>query len=120
MTSKFTFAGMLVILALAISALLYSFVIFDRLVRTEYAQDRAAWEANGRPHGFFWRAPECTMFRSAWATHRLSFVWLFKNPTWSASSATYRGWLKRLRMCVLAWNVAIFGLAIAFAMTVLK
>ena len=116
MISHFTVAGMSIILAPAAFALLYSFAILDRLVRTEYAQDRSAWEADGRPHGFFWRAPECTWFRSAWATNRVSIVWLFKTPAWAASSATYRGWLKRLRICVLFWNVAV--LTIAFALVV--
>lgn len=120
MTSYFAFAAMSVILALAISALLYSFAMFDRLIRAEYAQDRSAWEVDGRPRGFFWHAPECTWFRSAWATNRLSFIWLFNTPTWAVPSATYRDWLKRLRVCVLAWNVAILGLAFTFALVVLK
>ena len=100
---------MSIILAVAISALLYSFAMFDRLVRAEYEQDRQAWEADGRPRGFFWRAPECTWFRSAWAINRLSFVWLFKTPTWAAPSAICRGWLRRLRICVLAWNIIILA-----------
>jgi hypothetical protein len=97
MILHFILAGTLVTLGIAISALLYAFAIFDRLVRAEYGQHRAAWKADGRPRGFFWHAPECTLFRSAWATNRLSFVWLFKTPAWAASSATYRGWLKHLR-----------------------
>lgn len=120
MISYVVLAVISVTLVIAISALLYSFATFDRLVRAEYTEDRSAWEADGRPFGFFWHAPECTWFRSAWATNRLSFVWLFKTPTWAVPSAIYRGWLRRLRICVLAWNVTIFGLLLALAMVVLK
>ena len=104
------FAGTFsVILVLAVAMLLYSFAMFDRLVRAEYKQDRQAWEADGRPRGFFWRAPECTWFRSAWAINRLSFVWLFKTPPWAASSVTCRALLRRWRICVLAWNALVLG-----------
>jgi hypothetical protein len=111
---------MSVILVAAIFVLLYSFAMFDRLVQAEYAQDRLAWEADGQPRGFLWRAPECTWFRSSWATNRVAFVWLFKTPTWAAPSATYCGWLKRLRISVLVWNVTILCLFVAFALVLLK
>jgi len=104
-----------VMLAIAVAVLLYAFAMFDRLVQAEYERDREAWEADGRPRGFLWRAPECTWFRSGWALSRLSFVWLFTTPAWAAQSTTCRGWLRRLRVCVLAWNVMILGLLILTA-----
>jgi hypothetical protein len=113
-------AGMLPILVLAIAVLLYSFVMFDRLVKAEYTHARSAWEADGRPRGFFWHAPECTWLRSGWAVNRLGFIWLFKTPNWAAQSAHYRDWLKRFRICVLAWNITIVGLFVAFMLVVLK
>ena len=120
MISQVVLAAMSVILVLAISALLYSFAMFDRLVRAEYAEDRTAWEADGRPYGFFWHAPECTWLRSAWATERLSLVWWFETPAWVTRSATYRNWLRRLRICVLFWNIAILALLFVFVLLVLK
>ena len=31
-----------------------AFVVFDRLMRLEYSCHRKMWEADGKPHGFFW------------------------------------------------------------------
>jgi hypothetical protein len=97
----------IVILAVGLPLLFYSFLMFDRLVKAEYAANRIAWEADGKPRGFFWNAPECTFFRSDWARNRLSFLWLFSTPLWVIDSAEYQSWLKRLRICVLAWSVLI-------------
>lgn len=108
-----------VVLIIGVAALLYAFAMFDRLVQAEYEYDREAWVADGRPRGFLWRAPECTWFRSGWAITRLSFVWLFKTPEWAAQSVMCRGWLKRLRLSVLAWNIIIVGLLI-FMITTLR
>jgi hypothetical protein len=105
------------VLVIALATLLYAFVMFDRLVRAEYEHDRAAWEADGRPRGFFWRAPECTWFRSAWSINRLSLRWLFTTPAWVAQSPACRDWLRRLRACILVWNIFIFGLLIVIAFT---
>jgi hypothetical protein len=94
-------------LVLTVAVLLYALVMFDRLVRAEYEGAREAWEADGRPRGFFWKAPECTWYRSAWALNRLSFVWLFATPAWVARSTTSRNWLRHWRVSVLTWNVII-------------
>ena len=101
------------ILVIALPALVYSFLMFDRLVRAEYEHDRAAWEADGKPRGFFWRVPECTWFRSAWSINRLSLLWLFTTPRWAANLPDCRKSLRRLRVAVLVWSAFIVLLAIA-------
>jgi hypothetical protein len=103
----------LIIVGLAL--LLYAFLMFDRIVRTEYEKNRIVWEADGRPCGFFWNAPECTLVRSGWARNRLSFVWLFTTPSWSDDSAECKIWLRRLRVSVFAWNVLILVSFLVFA-----
>jgi hypothetical protein len=42
----------LVIAAAGVTLLLNSFLTFDRLVKAEYAFNRTAWEADGKPNGF--------------------------------------------------------------------
>jgi hypothetical protein len=64
------------VLLIALALLFGAFLTFDRIVKTEYRIDRAAWEADGRHGGFSWKAPECTYFQSGWAMNRLAFVWL--------------------------------------------
>ncbi len=102
-------------IVLAIALLLYAFSTFDRLVRAEYENAREAWEADGRPRGFFWKAPECTLCRSTWALNRLSFLWLFATPVWAAKSRTSLNSLRRWRVAVLAWNITILAALILAA-----
>jgi len=94
-------------IVVGLSILFYAFLMFDRIVRLEYEMNRAAWEEDGNPYGFFWTAPECTWFKSGWARNRLSFVWLFSTPEWTLDSTDSRQYLKRFRICVLAWNVLV-------------
>src|SRR5947209_7238414 len=42
---------------LALPILIYSFLLLDRLIQAEYESHRAAWEADGRPMGFFFFPP---------------------------------------------------------------
>src|SRR5437016_1928179 len=105
-------------IVLAIPLLLYAFFAFDRFVRAEYENARGAWEADGRPRGFFWKAPECTLYRSTWALYRLSFLCLFATPSWAAVSPASRNSLRRWRISVLAWNIVIIA-ALVFAAWVL-
>ncbi|SRR6266702_3372886 len=103
------------LLVIALPALIYAFLMFDRLVRAEYEHDRVAWEADGRPRGFFWRAPECTWLRSAWSINRLSWRWLFTTPSWAAKSPDCREALTRLRVAVAVWSGFIVCLVIVLA-----
>lgn len=104
----------LAIATIGLPLLLYTFLTFDRLVKTQYALNRTAWETDGKPNGFFWRAPERTMFGSDWARTRLSFTWLFTTPSWMEHSTNYAVLLKRFRIGVLVWN--IFGILAILAM----
>lgn len=105
------------LLLVAAGVLIYSFATFDRLVRAEYDLHREAWTADGRPRGFFWRAPECTWFDSSVALHRVTLVWLFTTPAWAAESGTHRALLRRLRLLVLVWNAAVIGAIIILVKT---
>src|SRR5713101_1942743 len=65
--------SMMVVMAAAL--LLPAFVTFDRLVKREHDLFADAWEADGRPHGIFWRPeilfrPSLRLFRSGLATNR--------------------------------------------------
>ena len=100
---------MLPYLLLLFPVLIYAFVAFDRLVAAEYVIDRASWEADGSPAGFFWRSSECRWLRSDMARGRLCFRWLFRAPAWVLHSARCRMWLTHLRVSVLVWNLGVLG-----------
>jgi hypothetical protein len=101
-----------IIFAAALPVLLYSFILFDRIVAAGYIQDRLAWESAGKPRGFFWSKPECSYIGSSFARNRLSLVWLFQGPAWAAENPTCANWLMRLRICVLIWNIMVVFIAI--------
>jgi len=90
-----------------IAVLLYAFALFDRLVRAEYEQHRPAWETDGRPAGFFWRAQECDFLFSKLAKMRLTLVWLFRTPAWITGSPALAAMLRRHRFAVLVWNIGV-------------
>jgi len=98
-----------VFIIVGLPMLFYAFLMFDRIVRIEYEMNSAAWEKDGNPYGFFWKAPECTWFKSGWARNRLSLAWLFSTPEWMLDSTDSRRYLKRIRICVLAWNVLVLS-----------
>jgi hypothetical protein len=97
-----------------IAVLFYAFVLFDRLVRAEYEHHRPAWETDGRPAGFFWRAPECDFFLSKFARIRLTLGWLFRTPAWVVSSPALVAMLRRHRAAVLIWNIGVLVLFVLF------
>jgi hypothetical protein len=82
-------------------------VLFDRLLRAEYEQHRPAWETDGRPAGFFWRAQECDFLFSKLAKMRLTLVWLFRTPAWVEMSPVLVTVLRRHRIAVLIWNIGV-------------
>jgi hypothetical protein len=85
----------------------YAFIIFDRLVRTEYEHYNEHWIADGEPSGVFWR-PQGRVRRRNWrALGRVSWSWLFRRPAWVTQGSENMKALTRYRIsnCVL---LAIF------------
>src|ERR1700738_1819217 len=103
------------IFLLLIPVLFGAFVLFDRLVRLEYSSYRGNWEADGRPHGFFWVPAESRSIGgwvglgSSVAFHRCIFGWLFSSPDWMRNNDTARGLIFWLRVLVLTWNMGLIG-----------
>src|SRR5512147_2025875 len=91
----------------AVVVLLYGFFQFDCVIRIRYETNRDAWLADGKPKGFFWRAPECSWFSSGLSMQRLAFGLLFKSPTWALGNKSVLDHLRRLRISILIWNLAV-------------
>lgn len=96
------------------SVLLAAFVMFDRLVWLEYHSYRSNWEADGRPHGFFWVPSEvkrlggwAVSMRSDFASKRCSYVWLFSTPDWVRNDQKAKHLLYWLRILAVIWNASI-------------
>src|SRR5688500_10529772 len=85
--------------------LIAALVVFDLLVRLEYSAHHRDWEADGRPHGFFWVPSEVT-FARGWLIHldstvarmRKSYVWVFSTPEWVRRDRKARHLLYWLRI----------------------
>jgi hypothetical protein len=92
--------------------LLASFLTFDRLVYIEYKSYRRNWEADGKPHGFFWIPREVTRLggriigvRSSIASQKCAFVWVFSTPNWVRENESASRLLLRFRLLFGVWNL---------------
>jgi len=109
-----------VILLILIPILIAAFIVFDQLVRLEYSSYRKNWEADGKPHGFFW-VPSGSKssggwlvgFGSSFAFHRCTFGWLFSTPEWMRRDERALRLVFWLRTLVLTWNLGIVGAVVA-------
>ena len=72
----------------AMPVLIYSFVLYDRLVRTEYERHRKAWLNDGCPAGMLWSPADWEHGCSWLARSRVMISWLFKTPEWVGESDT--------------------------------
>ena len=104
------------ILFILIPILFVAFWTFDQLVRLEYHSYRTSWEADGKPHGFFFVPSESkamgglmVSLKSSFAFQYCVFSWLFSTPKWAKGDAKARGLLLWMRITVLIWNVGILG-----------
>ena len=95
------------LLVTLLAVLLASFYFLERLIRYEYAAHRDAWEHDGRPNGFFFRPPDTTWLRSGMAFQRCALGWPFYTPSWVRGDPAARTLHRRMRWCLLIWNVGI-------------
>src|SRR3989442_199246 len=106
-------------IGLMLLVLLPAFLMFDRLVRIEYEDFRGSWEADGKPHGFFWVPNEIRRFHgllissgSGIARQRCALSWLVLTPKWVRENRTARRAIFVWRFLVGFWILA--NLALAF------
>jgi hypothetical protein len=94
-----------------------AFWMFDRLVRIEYENHRKSWEADGKPHGFFWVPGEVKGFlfvqwSSSAAFRRCTLKWLVWNPNWVSRDENARRaifwWRILVSLWVALWFVYVF------------
>jgi hypothetical protein len=98
-----------------IGVLISSFYFLDRLIRYEYAFHREAWERDGRPNGFLFHPPEAGWFRSGLAFQRCALGWPLYTPAWIRADPAAKSLHRRLRWCVLIWNVGFITWLVLFA-----
>ncbi len=79
--------------------MLYSFAMFDRLLRWQHDHDPTAWEASGSPNGFFWRPSKASsLLGGSSARARLFYHWLVAAPDWVCSTPDCSRALLRYRV----------------------
>jgi len=98
-----------ILLISLVGVLVAAFYYLDQLIRREYSCHRQAWEQDGRPNGFLFRPPELRFFSSGMAFQRCSLAWPFYTPGWVRADATARRLHRRMRVCVLVWNVGLIA-----------
>ncbi len=89
-----------------------TFITFDQILKIQYQKYKNAWEADGKPYGFFWKTKESKWLQGSIARNRLAFIWLFKTPDWIKNNENLKKYLFRLRLFVLILNLGIITLLI--------
>ena len=91
-----------------------AFRLWDELVEAIWTDDRARWEALGRPIGFFWRPeePKMGVLEGILPRHRLQMQVLGGLPDWAPEQGQIplkmMGW--RLTSILSVGGVALIGL----------
>ena len=85
--------------------LLTAFRSLDAIFKGLYEHDPDSWAWLGHPSGIFWRAPGESIFSGHGSRNSLIFSIIFSTPEWILSIPNGQGLHRRLRLCVLAWNI---------------
>jgi hypothetical protein len=97
-----------------VGVLISSFYFLDRLIRYEYSFYRDAWEQDGRPNGFLFRPRESSWWRGGIAFQRCALGWPLYTPSWIRADPAAKALHRRLRWCVLIWNVGFITWLLLF------
>jgi hypothetical protein len=96
-------------LPLAILATLWSFFLFDRLLRFQFSDHRSEWERIGCPPGFFWVPPGAKTLLGGFSRGGLFWGWAKRPPTWVSHSERTLTDYRRFKRAV-AWAYIVNGL----------
>jgi hypothetical protein len=97
----------IILIGVGIFVILGAHYQLERLVRAEHDLHYDSWVADGRPQ--FMTTRERFGLGSHWARSRVSFVWLFRTPSWVTASSDHVRHLRLLRLFVAAWNLPILS-----------
>ena len=90
-------------------SLVWTFVIFDQLVKHLYLEHREIWNSIGKPSGFFWNPDGGFYTKGEWSRMKISFFlpFLFNKPDWTQTDQTSQELFNKLRPIgifgILAW-----------------
>ena len=102
--------------------LLKTFGMFDAILQAEYQRHRDAWNADGRPQGFFWRTSAATEIMGLTRLHLLH-QWMRATSEWAVKDEdASRLFDNYQRVARYRWNwmvacmasVTIAGIAMSF------
>jgi hypothetical protein len=80
---------------------------FDQLVELQYKRFPTEWENDGRPSGYFWRAPQTRCGAWSRAGRRLARAWLAGTPCWMKVAPEALRLAQRLRICTLVSSIGL-------------
>lgn len=103
-----------------LTIIIWSCQTFDNLVRLEYNNYRNIWERDGRPTGYFWRAPENQKLRISsdrewlqWTYKQSTDKWLLSTPKWIRDDPEAFRLVRRYRSLTFLLFVSLIVLIIA-------
>ena len=99
-------------------SLIWSFIIFDQIIKHIYLNHREIWNNIGKPSGFFWNPDGGFYTKGEWSRIRMSLFlpFLFHKPKWSQIDHKSQELLKKIRIIgligILAWLAGFIGLCL--------
>ena len=97
-------------------SLIWSFIVFDKIIKYLYLNNREIWDSIGKPNGFFWNPGGGSCSRGDWSRMKISLFlpFLFKKPGWTQIDQRSQELFNKLRTIgtigILAWLVGFIGL----------
>ena len=99
-------------LPLGFLAILWSFALFDRLLRIQFSEHRSEWERLGCPPGFFWVPRDAKTLLGGFSRGGLLWEWTACAPAWVSQSESALAAYRRFKRAS-TWSRIVLGLFLA-------
>jgi hypothetical protein len=92
---------------------IWSFIIYDSILKLEYKSYHVYWKNDGQPIGFFWIAREnrklfvspFSQLRNQFARDQLSRKWLYSTPEWMTNDPQALQLTTKYRWLISIWSI---------------
>ena len=90
-----------------------SFYFFDKLIKLQYANQKAEWERDGKAGGFIWLPDDSTWSQEWLARGRVYESWCRQAPLWAEQEGVKKDF-RKLKMAKIVASFSIIAFLLAF------
>ena len=107
-------------LPLGFLATLWSFALFDRLLRIQFSEHHPEWERLGCPPGFFWVPSGAKTLLGGFSRGGLLWEWTARAPVWVSQSESALSAYRSFRRASIGSRVVLGLFLVEFAVLLLS